>query len=150
MRLAWCNDLHFDFVHPGQKLAFVEQMLADAPDAILVGGDISVATKLEDDLRGLAVGFKRPVYFVLGNHDCYHSSIERVRELARGLTKEVKESIDSLAVTRVVIAHRLSTIRHADRIYVMDEGRVVQSGSFDELAAESDGMFARLMARQAI
>jgi ABC-type multidrug transport system fused ATPase/permease subunit len=52
-------------------------------------------------------------------------------------------------VTRVVIAHRLSTIRYADRIYVLERGRIVQQGSFDELA-QQEGLFARLMARQAV
>jgi ABC-type bacteriocin/lantibiotic exporter with double-glycine peptidase domain len=36
----------------------------------------------------------------------------------------VTESLDHLKVTRIVIAHRLSTIRHADRIYVMESGKV--------------------------
>lgn len=59
----------------------------------------------------------------------------------------VTESLDRLNVTRVVIAHRLSTIRHADRIYVLEAGRVVQHGSFDELAAQ-EGLFAQLIRRQ--
>lgn len=59
----------------------------------------------------------------------------------------VSDSIDGLHATRVVIAHRLSTIRNADRIYVLDQGRVVQSGSFDDLMAEP-GLFADLAARQ--
>jgi len=59
----------------------------------------------------------------------------------------VSRSLQRLEVTRVVIAHRLSTIRHADRIFVIDSGRVVQSGRFEELGRQ-DGLFSRLMARQ--
>ncbi len=59
----------------------------------------------------------------------------------------VSESLDRLNVTRVVVAHRLSTIRNADRIYVIKAGRVVQVGSFDELAKQP-GVFAELIKRQ--
>ncbi len=59
----------------------------------------------------------------------------------------VTESLAKLNATRIVIAHRLSTIRHADRIYVIDAGNVVQVGNFSELIAQ-EGLFARLVARQ--
>ncbi|MEB3210909.1 MAG: NHLP bacteriocin export ABC transporter permease/ATPase subunit [Leptolyngbyaceae bacterium] len=59
----------------------------------------------------------------------------------------VSESLDRMNVTRIVVAHRLSTIRNADRIYVLEAGRVVQSGSFDELSKQ-DGLFAQLIKRQ--
>jgi ATP-binding cassette subfamily C protein len=59
----------------------------------------------------------------------------------------VTASLARLQVTRLVIAHRLSTIRHADRIYVLEQGRIVQQGRFAELARH-DGLFARLIARQ--
>ncbi|HEY9672750.1 MAG TPA: NHLP bacteriocin export ABC transporter permease/ATPase subunit [Waterburya sp.] len=59
----------------------------------------------------------------------------------------VTESLDRMKATRVVIAHRLSTIRNADRIYVIEAGRVVQAGTFDELVNQ-EGLFARLVARQ--
>ena len=61
----------------------------------------------------------------------------------------VTQSLEALGVTRIVIAHRLSTIRHADRIYVMQTGRIVQQGSFEELAS-AEGLFADLMARQTV
>jgi ATP-binding cassette subfamily C protein len=59
----------------------------------------------------------------------------------------VSESLDKLQVTRIAIAHRLSTIRNAHRIYVLDCGRVVQQGSFEELASQ-EGLFAQLIQRQ--
>ncbi|RMF70354.1 MAG: ATP-binding cassette domain-containing protein [Alphaproteobacteria bacterium] len=61
----------------------------------------------------------------------------------------VTDSLNRLAVTRLVVAHRLSTIREADRIYVLDRGRVVEEGRFEELLA-ADGLFRRLAQRQMI
>lgn len=60
---------------------------------------------------------------------------------------QVMANLASLTSTRIVIAHRLSTLRHADRIYVMQRGRVVQEGSFEELAS-IPGVFRGLVLRQ--
>ncbi|QSJ16782.1 NHLP bacteriocin export ABC transporter permease/ATPase subunit [Nostoc sp. UHCC 0702] len=59
----------------------------------------------------------------------------------------VSQSLQQLKVTRVAIAHRLSTIQNADRIYVLQGGKVVQQGSFSQLANQP-GLFAQLMMRQ--
>ncbi len=59
----------------------------------------------------------------------------------------VTKSLDALNATRIIVAHRLSTIRNCDRILVMDAGRVVESGGFDELVARG-GIFANLVKRQ--
>jgi ABC-type bacteriocin/lantibiotic exporter with double-glycine peptidase domain len=59
----------------------------------------------------------------------------------------VSESLEKLKATRIVIAHRLSTIRNADRIYVMQAGRVVEQGAFEELV-NAQGLFAQFMQRQ--
>ena len=59
----------------------------------------------------------------------------------------VSVSLGSLNITRIVIAHRLTTVREADRIIVLAEGKIVQSGSYAELSASS-GMFADLAQRQ--
>lgn len=61
--------------------------------------------------------------------------------------EHVIRSIDRLDVTRIVIAHRLSTVKNADRIYVMQEGRFVQSGTFEELSS-TPGLFANMLERQ--
>jgi ABC-type bacteriocin/lantibiotic exporter with double-glycine peptidase domain len=59
----------------------------------------------------------------------------------------VMESMRRLTATRIVIAHRLNTIRDADQILVMDAGRVVERGTYDELMAQ-DGLFRALATRQ--
>jgi NHLM bacteriocin system ABC transporter ATP-binding protein len=61
--------------------------------------------------------------------------------------REISDRLASLECTRIVIAHRLSTIRRADRIYVVDGGRVVDEGTYDELTRHG-GLFARLVSRQ--
>lgn len=59
----------------------------------------------------------------------------------------VSDSLGALNVTRIVIAHRLSTVRQADRIVVITEGKVTQTGTFAELS-ETRGMFADFARRQ--
>jgi len=59
----------------------------------------------------------------------------------------VSASLGELNVTRIVIAHRLSTVRQADRIIMLVDGKIVQSGSYAELI-DSPGMFASFAQRQ--
>ena len=61
--------------------------------------------------------------------------------------KQVSEALDGLNCTRIVIAHRLSTIKNCDRILVLDKGRILEDGTYDELIAQN-GFFAELVARQ--
>jgi subfamily B ATP-binding cassette protein MsbA len=65
--------------------------------------------------------------------------------------REVQEALARLLAGRTVfvIAHRLSTIAHADRIVVIEAGRVVEEGSHDELVAAS-GTYARMQELQVI
>ncbi|HVS15081.1 MAG TPA: NHLP bacteriocin export ABC transporter permease/ATPase subunit [Thermoanaerobaculia bacterium] len=61
--------------------------------------------------------------------------------------KIVTESLDRMQATRVVIAHRLSTVINADRIYVLQDGQIVERGDYQSLMRQ-DGVFAQLARRQ--
>src|SRR5690606_1514454 len=56
----------------------------------------------------------------------------------------VAASIDALNATVITVAHRLDTVRHCNRIYVLKDGAIVESGTFDELAA-SRGILAEFL-----
>lgn len=61
--------------------------------------------------------------------------------------KQVADNLAQLFCTRIVVAHRLSTIRHCDRIIVLDQGRIAEEGTFDELMAKQ-GLFYQMSQRQ--
>ena len=63
--------------------------------------------------------------------------------------KKVSDALASLKCTRFVIAHRLSTIKECDRILVLDGGKIVEDGKYDDLLAKG-GLFAELVERQRI
>jgi len=121
---------------------------------------------LEEDIRNMPMGMQT----VIGEGQSTLSGGQRQRlMIARALARRprilfldeatsaldnrtqasVSQSLDGLKVTRVVVAHRLSTIMHADRIYVMHDGQVIESGSYDELMRQN-GSFADLAQRQLV
>jgi ATP-binding cassette subfamily C protein len=59
----------------------------------------------------------------------------------------VSQSLEMLQATRLVIAHRLTTVQNADRIYLMENGRIEETGTYKELL-EKGGKFTELVKRQ--
>lgn len=84
---------------------------------------------------------RRPALLVL---DEATSSLDADNE------RRIQRATDALrgSVTILMIAHRLSTVRHADRIYVLERGRVGESGSWETLVAKPQGRFRSLCEAQ--
>jgi ATP-binding cassette subfamily C protein len=121
---------------------------------------------LADDIRALPMGMRT----MIGDNAVTFSGGQRQRlVLASALARNprlvildeatsaldsvtqatVSESFDQLQVTRIVVAHRLGTIRNADKVVVLEHGRVVQQGTYDELAAVP-GLFQNMVRRQTL
>ena len=63
--------------------------------------------------------------------------------------QNVCERLEKRNMTRVMIAHRLSTVKNCDRILVMDQGRIVEDGNYEELM-KKEGLFYELVKRQEV
>ena len=65
---------------------------------------------------------------------------------------KIQQSINELQgrTTLIIIAHRLSTIRNVDKIYLIDEGKILDSGTFNELKSRSRSTFKRLTQIQSL
>jgi len=79
-KIVWLSDLHLNFLSNDGLYDFLKIVVSHEPDLVLITGDISDSTKLISHLKILETEIKRPIYFVLGNHDFYHSSIKKVRK----------------------------------------------------------------------
>ena len=77
---------------------------------------------------------------------------EATSALDSGSEKEIQKSIDSLKgeISVVVIAHRLSTIRNIDLVYVLENGKIIESGSYQELANAKESNFSKIIALQSL
>jgi ABC-type Na+ transport system ATPase subunit NatA len=84
------------------------------------------------------------------HHEVHNALIVHTSEcsaLDNKTQRQVSQSLDKLKCTRIVIAHRLSTIKHCDRILILDGGKIVEEGTYEELI-EKKGFFADLVERQ--
>ena len=132
----------------GKLTALLKQLELDdlhestsAPADRLVGGDGAQLSGGERQRLSIA----RELY--------RDSKLMILDEATSALDSELEAKIDDLLVseqgnkTFVIIAHRLATVRNADLIYVLDEGKVIENGKFDELVA-ANGEFANMVKLQ--
>ncbi len=82
-RIGWVTDLHLDWVARPRRFEFYKTLQAAGLDALLIGGDIGLAQTLPSLLSEIEEAIDAPIYFVLGNHDFYGSSIAAVRNQIR-------------------------------------------------------------------
>jgi ABC-type multidrug transport system fused ATPase/permease subunit len=77
---------------------------------------------------------------------------EATSDLDTASEQHIQNSVDALQgeVTVVIIAHRLSTVKNADRVYVLDEGRVIESGTYHELRHREEGTFREMVEMQSL
>jgi predicted MPP superfamily phosphohydrolase len=87
-RVVWLTDLHLNFLKLPQTDEFLARVKAERPNAVLIGGDIAEAPSVANCLETIVARLSCPIYFVLGNHDFYFGSIERVRATINELCTE--------------------------------------------------------------
>ncbi len=139
---------HYDGVSTGEvwegvRTAEVEPQIKNMPMGLMtmVGASGSVLSGGESQRITIARS-------VIGNPRIMLLD-EATNWLDNDTQARVIQNLAALTSTRLVIAHRLSTLEQADRIYVLKAGKVVQSGSFNELR-ETDGVFKELIRRQIV
>ncbi|WP_149113690.1 metallophosphoesterase family protein [Limnoglobus roseus] len=88
-RLAWLTDIHLNFLSPPAVDDFLRTLADTKADGFAITGDIAEGPDVVEHLEAIAESVKRPVYFVLGNHDFYRGSIAGVREKVRDLCAAV-------------------------------------------------------------
>lgn len=112
MRLAWLTDIHLNFVPPKKLGVFLEEVAAQKPDAVLLGGDVDEADQVAGTLEVLVREWAVPIYFVLGNHDFYHGSIAGVRAQVADLCRRVPQLVYLSSACPIRLTETTSLVGH--------------------------------------
>jgi 3',5'-cyclic AMP phosphodiesterase CpdA len=100
-RIAWATDIHLNFVGQEQIVEFCRSIKKEEPDALLITGDIGEAHDVHRHLQLIGELVSVPVYFVLGNHDYYGSSIAEIRERVTSMSRSIS-ALTYLSVAGIV------------------------------------------------
>ena len=112
MRAIWATDIHLNFLESGGRETFFSSIRRHNPDVLFITGDIAEAPTLEPHLTEMMVSVEKPIYFVLGNHDFYYSSIPQVRssletfcDAHQNLTYLSANGVVELTKTTALVGH---------------------------------------------
>ena len=140
------DDALCERVEEAARRAYAHHFIDDLPDGYqTVAGEQGVRLSGGQRQRLFIARelFKRPNLLIL---DEATSALDTESE------RYIQDSIDALKgeMTVVIIAHRLSTIKNVDRVYVLDDGRVIEHGSYDELRNHNESRFRQMVEMQAL
>jgi len=133
-------------VKDAARKAYAHHFIEDLPDGYqTLAGDQGVRLSGGQRQRLFVARelYKRPNLLLLD---------EATSDLDTESERYIQQSIDDLkgSMTVVIIAHRLSTIKNVDRIYVLDNGQIVESGGYDELRHRDQSQFREMVEMQAV
>lgn len=148
------EDIYSNIVISAPHLA-----LADAWEAAEVAGiaddiremPMGMSTIVGEEIGGISGGQKQRILIAraLAPKPKILILDEATSALDNITQKNVSDALAALKCTRIVIAHRLSTIKECDRILVLNDGKIVEDGNYDELIAQN-GYFAELVENQRV
>jgi len=90
MRIHWLGDIHLNFLTADDFIVFIDLFMKHESDAMVITGDIAEGDCFDSYLALMAEAYKKPIYYVLGNHDYYRSSFRKVKDKATALDKAAK------------------------------------------------------------
>ncbi len=83
MKLIWVSDIHLNFLKDARP--FYEEMRQKGADCVVISGDIAESHNVVSYIEDMTAALGKPVWFVLGNHDFYGSSVAAVKSSVRSL-----------------------------------------------------------------
>lgn len=162
MKIVWTSDIHLNFLSEiEERNKFYSDILQRNPDCVVISGDIGEAPDVIQYVTEIETYISKPVYFVLGNHDFYESSIKATRQSVKHLGYLGSKQLIKLSEDTALIGvdgwgdcrngdYENSRLTMSDWLYIKELKKAYLSGSQalkKELQRIADGDAAKLSRR---